>query len=129
MQTKFLSDKQIKFRIIMFHDCSLMWNTLCILCIFFLILSYFIWCKTILHKLVILLHNTLLFVYFSTIFRQIAFIFLWFKDNFMFSDVKFAIYLTKIKSECKQWSSRQFIFLCDTLKHILCFNNYLSIAS
>jgi hypothetical protein len=26
--------------------------------------------------------------YFSTIFRQIAFIFLWFKDNFLFSDVK-----------------------------------------
>jgi hypothetical protein len=27
------------------------------------------------------------------------YIFLWFKDNFLFSDVKFAIYLTKIKSE------------------------------
>jgi hypothetical protein len=40
-----------------------------------------------------------LFVYFSTNFCQITFIFLWFKDNFLFSDVKFAIYLTKIKSE------------------------------
>jgi hypothetical protein len=33
------------------------------------------------------------------IFRQIAFIFLWFKDIFLFSDVKFVIYLTKIKSK------------------------------
>jgi hypothetical protein len=51
------------------------------------------------------------------IFRQIGFIFLWFKDNFfLFSDVKFAIYLTKIKVDIFKHTAKKIRKLNEQIK-------------